>query len=78
MSKLRLASLIAGFIGALALWTTPSGAQSWPQHQVRLIVPLQAGSGPDLTARLLAERLAARWGQPVYVENRQGADGIWR
>jgi tripartite-type tricarboxylate transporter receptor subunit TctC len=57
----------------------PSGAQpaqSWPQRTVRMITPLGPGSGMDVAARLFAERLSQRWGQPVVVENRQGADGI--
>jgi tripartite-type tricarboxylate transporter receptor subunit TctC len=53
-----------------------SAAQTWPQRSVRLIVPLPPGTGTDLAARLLAERLSQRWGQPVVVENRQGGDGI--
>jgi tripartite-type tricarboxylate transporter receptor subunit TctC len=71
----RAAALLVALGAALAA-APAAHAQSWPQHAVRLIVPLQPGSGPDLTARLFAERLAAKWGQPVYVENRQGADGI--
>jgi tripartite-type tricarboxylate transporter receptor subunit TctC len=51
-------------------------AQMWPQRTVRVILPIGPGSATDLTARLFAERLAARWGQPVVVENRPGADGI--
>src|SRR6516162_537198 len=74
--------LAAGLM--LALWTTPArgetsgqtSAQGWPQRTVRFIIPLPPGSGTDLAARLLAERLTARWRQPVVVENRQGADGI--
>jgi tripartite-type tricarboxylate transporter receptor subunit TctC len=54
----------------------PAAAQTWPQRSVRLIVPLPPGTGTDLAARLLAERLSQRWGQPVVVENRQGGDGI--
>ncbi len=50
--------------------------QSWPQKTVRLILPLGAGSATDVTARLFAERLAARWNKPVVVENRAGPDGI--
>jgi tripartite-type tricarboxylate transporter receptor subunit TctC len=53
-----------------------SAVQPWPQKTVRFIVPLPPGSGMDLSARLIAERLTERWGQPVVVENRQGADGI--
>ncbi len=51
-------------------------AQSWPQRTVRFIVPLPPGSGMDLSARVIAERLQPKWGQSIVVENRQGADGI--
>jgi tripartite-type tricarboxylate transporter receptor subunit TctC len=43
---------------------------------VRFIVPLGAGSGVDIGARLFADRLSALWGQPVVVENRPGGDGM--
>jgi len=48
----------------------------WPQRTVRLIVPLSPGTATDVTARLYAERLAARWGKPVVVENRPGPDAL--
>jgi len=53
-----------------------SQTQNWPQRAVRLIVPLAPGSATDVTARLYAERLAVRWGEPVVVENRPGPDGL--
>ncbi|MCW8086215.1 Bug family tripartite tricarboxylate transporter substrate binding protein [Sabulicella glaciei] len=52
------------------------GASAWPQRRVRVITPAPPGSSLDLVARLMAERLGARWGQPVTVEGRPGADGI--
>src|SRR5689334_8837625 len=55
---------------------SPAGAQSWPQRPVRIIVPLGAGSGVDIGARLLGERLTTRWAQPVVIENKPGGDGI--
>ena len=61
---------------ALALSPSPSLSQTWPQRTVKLILPLGPGSGADISARLFAERLAARWGQSVVVENRPGADGV--
>ena len=67
------------FCGLLiSLTSTISQAQTpaWPQHTVRMITPLGPGSGMDVVARTFAERLSAKWGQPVVVENRQGADGI--
>jgi tripartite-type tricarboxylate transporter receptor subunit TctC len=51
-------------------------AQRWPQRPVKFIVPLGPGSGVDIVARLYADRLSARWGQPVVVENRPGGDAL--
>ncbi len=51
-------------------------AQSWPQKTVKLILPLQAGSATDVTARLYGERLSERWGRAVVIENRPGPDGL--
>jgi tripartite-type tricarboxylate transporter receptor subunit TctC len=54
----------------------PAQAQGWPQRPVKFIVPFGPGAGVDIGARLLADRLPARWGKPVVVENRPGADGL--
>jgi len=48
----------------------------WPMRPVKFILTLGPGSGADIGARLFADRLAQRWGQPVVVENRPGGDGI--
>ena len=71
-------STIRALLGGLALVAAadPLSAQSWPQHTVRMITPLGPGSGMDVAARLFADKLSQKWGQPVVVENRQGADGI--
>src|SRR4249919_3303980 len=69
-----LGSIIA--IAALALSGLPSAAQDWPTRAVKPILPLGPGSGVDIGARLIADKLSAKWGQPVVVENRPGGDGI--
>ena len=51
-------------------------AQSFPQRTVKFILPFGPGSGTDITARLVADRLSKMWGQPVVVENRPGGDGL--
>jgi tripartite-type tricarboxylate transporter receptor subunit TctC len=67
---------IALVLAAFAWSTTASAAEPWPQRNVRFIVTLPPGSGVDLGARLYADRLSAKWGQPVVVENRPGGDGV--
>jgi tripartite-type tricarboxylate transporter receptor subunit TctC len=57
-------------------FATASFAQTWPQRPVRFIVSLGPGSGADIGARLLADRLTSVWGQPVVVENRPGGDAV--
>jgi tripartite-type tricarboxylate transporter receptor subunit TctC len=73
MRKFAWLAIVAS---ALALVAAPSLAQTWPQRPVKFIVSLGPGSGADITARLLADRLAKRWGHPVVVENRPGANGV--
>src|ERR671912_1855196 len=48
----------------------------YPDRAVRIIVPVAAGGGVDVMARMLAQKLAERWGQQFIVENRAGAAGI--
>jgi tripartite-type tricarboxylate transporter receptor subunit TctC len=55
---------------------TPASGQTWPQHPVKFVIPLGPGSGVDITARVFADKLSAKWGQPVIVENRPGGDAF--
>jgi tripartite-type tricarboxylate transporter receptor subunit TctC len=73
--KRLLLALIIGNAGWLALADVVL-AQAWPQRSVRVIVPLPPGTAIDVSARLFAEHLAARWKQPLIIENMPGADGI--
>jgi tripartite-type tricarboxylate transporter receptor subunit TctC len=50
-------------------------AQQWPDRPIRFIVPFAAGSGTDIVARLVGQKLSEAVKQPVVVENRVGASG---
>jgi tripartite-type tricarboxylate transporter receptor subunit TctC len=66
-----LSSMVAG-----ALPWLPAQAQEFPARGVKIVVAGPPGGGTDYVARLIAEKLAARWKQSVVVENRAGASGI--
>lgn len=51
-------------------------AQPFPSKPIRIIVPFGAGSGTDILARVVGERIAETLGQPVVAENREGAGGL--
>src|SRR5262245_64574242 len=66
-------------LGALALLAALSGPlaaqEAWPSRPIRLVVPLTAGGGVDMMARLTAQHLSSQLGQQVVVENQGGAGG---
>src|SRR5262249_27151784 len=57
----------------LALVLGPAQAQSWPTKPVKFVVPYGPGIGIDIMARMIADRLSRRLGQPIVVENQPGA-----
>ena len=73
MNSLQRAWL-AGLLLAAPAWAQDA-APGYPGRAIRLIVPFPAGGAADALPRIVGERLAARWGQPVVVENRSGASG---
>jgi tripartite-type tricarboxylate transporter receptor subunit TctC len=57
------------------LWFGTAFAQEYPTKPIRIIVPLSAGAGADIAARIIGQRMNEHWKLPVIVENRPGAGG---
>jgi tripartite-type tricarboxylate transporter receptor subunit TctC len=72
-------SAFAGFgflaFGALAQSPAKNGSLPYPTRPVQIIVPFTPGTGMDILARMVGQKLSERWGQPVIVDNRPGASG---
>jgi tripartite-type tricarboxylate transporter receptor subunit TctC len=68
--------LVSFLVVAAGAASVPSLAANWPERIVRIVVASAPGGSMDLAARLFAEQLTQRWGRPVVIDNRPGADGI--
>lgn len=68
----KLVRLLAA-MGILALAALPAAAQQYPTRPVRFIVPFPPGGGVDVVGRTVGEKLGARLGQTIVVDNRPGA-----
>jgi tripartite-type tricarboxylate transporter receptor subunit TctC len=67
--------MLRWFASLFALVAGSVAAQNYPSQPIRLIAPFPPGGSVDITARLLAEPLAAQLGQRIIVDNRSGASG---
>jgi tripartite-type tricarboxylate transporter receptor subunit TctC len=74
-NKMNAISIAVALLGLIAI-SPDATAQTYPNHNITLVVPFPPGGGNDATARIMAERLTATLGQNVIVENRGGAGGL--
>ena len=73
---LKAAKFVFPIVGLALVGTAAFGqASSYPERAVRIIVPFPPGGTADAMPRIVAEKLSAKWGQPVIIENRPGAGG---
>ena len=70
----KLARWIALTVCVSLVPTSVLAQDAYPNRTIKIIAPVGAGSVADLVPRLVAEKLAARWGNPIYVENRPGGN----
>jgi len=68
-----LRGLAAALLAALAV--PPAAAQDYPVKPIRVVIGFSAGSGVDVSARIIGQKLNESWGQPVISDNRPGAGG---
>jgi len=72
---LRRRALVPAIGAMVTLGRQAAADEAWPNRLVRLVVGYPAGASTDIFARIMAEDMRARFGQPVVVENRPGANG---
>jgi tripartite-type tricarboxylate transporter receptor subunit TctC len=70
-----LLGLLSGMLALSSLLAAPASAQTYPNRNIKAVVPFPPGGIADIGARLVGQKLAEALGQPVVIENRAGASG---
>ena len=76
MNRISQVFVHASFCATLVLQASIATAQAWPARPVKIIMPSLPAGSPDRVTRLIADKLSARWGQPVVVDYRPGATTV--
>jgi len=76
MSSPRALSALYFVTAAICAASSNVVAETYPSRYVSVVIQTAAGSGPDVIARIIADRLSQRWGQQVVILNRNGAAGL--
>lgn len=66
----------AAIVAVSMVWAGQSVAQGYPEKPIQIVVPFAPGGSTDILARIVAEKLTAKWGKQVVVDNRTGGAGI--
>jgi tripartite-type tricarboxylate transporter receptor subunit TctC len=74
--QFAIGSPLAASLAVLTGWLPAARAQSWPDKPVKWVLSQPPASGPDNVARLLSERLAKGWSQPVVIDNKPGGQNV--
>ena len=72
----RSIGLALAMVSAIGWQSAAAQAEAWPSKPIRYIVPFSTGGVSDGVARLIAQKLGERLGQPIVIENRPGVSGI--
>jgi tripartite-type tricarboxylate transporter receptor subunit TctC len=76
-AKVAAVGVLASMLAAAPIGPPFAAAQDkYPSRPVKIVVPLPAGTSPDVRTRIVAEQLTKTWGQQVVVENRPGGGGV--
>ncbi len=73
--KAAVAAMVIATIGLSSAWAQGDAA-GYPRQPIKMLVPFAAGGGNDIIARVVAQKLGERLGQPVLIENRTGGAGF--
>ncbi len=73
---MQLTAFVIAIAAVVSMHPGAAFTQDFPSRPIRIITPFAAGGGVDFIARILSQKMAEQWGQPVVVDNRAGGSGI--